>query len=407
MRRVFLFLFLDVALLAQSFSQRGFFENYSTFYPQTAPNDSSHALSDMLFRYEASYQIAPWLKISGSFDARTDTHDQVERSAHLDLFDRTIERPALSVRRLSLIANKGKFTFEAGRQFIRWGKADLLNPTDRFAPKDYLNVVEPEFLGVWAARLTYESGSNTVDMVWQPVFTPARTPLLDQRWTVLPSAAAQLAIEDIGARYPTRSQWGARWNHNAAGYEYSFSYFDGYNYLPLFNVFPGSTPLSAGLQRYYPRLRLYGGDAAFPTRIVTIKAEAAYYTTTRNQTDEYLLYVLQLERQQGEWSFVGGYAGEVVTNSTGNPLQFSPERGFARSFLGRTAYTISPTKSVSIQALLRQNGRGAFVQPEYSQTFGQHWRLTTGFTLIRGNDMDFIGQYHRNSFASLTVRYSF
>ena len=69
--------------------------------------------------------------------------------------DRWIQRPALSVRRLSATIHKGKITAEIGRQFIRWGKADILTPTDRFAPKDYLsNVVDSDFLGVVAARLT-------------------------------------------------------------------------------------------------------------------------------------------------------------------------------------------------------------------------------------------------------------
>jgi hypothetical protein len=60
-----------------------------------------------------------------------------------------------------------------------------------------------------------------------------------------------------------------------------------------------------------------------------------------------------------------------------------------------------------LETVIRQNGRGAYVKPEYTQAFGQHWRLTTGFVLIRGVDGDFLGQYHRNSHAILTVRYSF
>ena len=37
-------------------------------------------------------------------------------------------------------------TIEVGRQLVRWGKADILNPTDRFAPRDFLNVVHNEYL---------------------------------------------------------------------------------------------------------------------------------------------------------------------------------------------------------------------------------------------------------------------
>ena len=385
---------------AQTFTSRGFLESDTTLYPQVAPNDSSHAVSEMLLRYEASWQALPWLKFSGAFDARTDTHRQVERVWSLDWNDRALQRPDFSLRRFSALVNKGNWTFEAGRQFIRWGKADILNPTDRFAPKDFLNVVNTDFLGVVAARATYERGSNTIDLIWQPYFTPSRTPLLNQRWTVLPAALNNIPIHDLGARYPGRSQFGGRWNHIARGYEYSASYFDGFNYLPLFEP-------SLNVSRYYPRLRLVGADAAIPTRWFTLKAEAAYYMSPKKQSDEYLLYVLQLERTVKEWVFVTGYAGEVVTASTANPFQFSPERGFARSILGRAGYTISPTKSFAITGTTRQNGQGTWLRFEYSQTYARHWRATGGVTWIHGNPGDFLGQYHLNSYASLALRYSF
>ena len=40
--------------------------------------------------------------------------------------------------------------------------------------------------------------------------------------------------------------------------------------------------------------------------------------------DEFTLYVVQLERVVKEWTFVGGYAGEVVERNAENPLLFSP-----------------------------------------------------------------------------------
>src|ERR1700691_5775955 len=163
---------LVLLLLSQNFDQRGFIESQSVFYSQTAPNDSGHAVEDLLFRWEASYKVAPWLKISGAFDADVDTHEQVERSWNLDVDGRSIRRPALSLRRMSATLHKGHVTAELGRQFIRRGKADILNPPDRFAPRDYLsNVIEPDFLGVIAARVTIEAGNNSVDLVWQPWFT--------------------------------------------------------------------------------------------------------------------------------------------------------------------------------------------------------------------------------------------
>ena len=140
---------LCLPVAAQNFTQRGFLETDLTLYPQTAPNDSSLAIDANLFRYEASYKALPWLRFAGSFDARFDTHQEVERTAHLDWQDRSLERPALSLREFNATITKDKLTAEFGKQFIRWGKADILNPTDRFAPRDFLTVTDPDFLAVY------------------------------------------------------------------------------------------------------------------------------------------------------------------------------------------------------------------------------------------------------------------
>ena len=127
-------LMLWLPAAAQNFTQRGFLQTDLTAYPETAPNDSGHAIGDALLRYEASYKARPWLRFSGSLDARFDTHQQAERALHVDWQDRSLRRPALSAREFNATISRGKFTAEVGKQFIRWGKADILNPTDRFAP---------------------------------------------------------------------------------------------------------------------------------------------------------------------------------------------------------------------------------------------------------------------------------
>ena len=383
--------------LTAQFTQRGYLETTAIAYPETAPNDSSHAAGESLFRYEAFYKLTNF-RFAGAVDARTDTHLETERTLDLSWWDRTRQRPAFTIRRLSVTYTRGKFTFEAGKQFIRWGKADVLNPTDRFAPRDFVNVIDTDFLGITAARLTYGTPSDSIDLVCAPRLTPSRVPLLNQRWAVLPPG---VPIHELDPALPGAPQYGARWNHIGAIAEYSFSFYNGFDNLPLYRA-----ELRADLQRYYPQMRMYGADAAMPLGPVTFKTEAAYFTSTNPQADEHALYVLQLERQAGEWSFVGGYAGQVVT-SHGNSLAFSPQRGFTRSFVAHAGYTIDTNRSLALEAIIRQNGNGVLLKPEYTQSFGQHWRITAALAVIRGQPPDFIGQYHQNSHGILTVRYSF
>jgi hypothetical protein len=247
-------------------------------------------------------------------------------------------------------------------------------------------------------------------VVWVPIFTPSRIPLIGRRWAaVLPQTAVSALIVDRDPTFPDRSQYGARWNVIGSGFELSISYFDGFNHLPQFIADlpnPRATPFVA-LRRSYAPLRSTGADAAVPLRWFTVKGEAAYFTTTsRSTAEDVVLYVVQIERQSGELSLVGGYAGEVVTTRR-SEFEFSPERGLTRAFLGRAAYTLDAAREVSIEAAVRQNGDGAWLKTVYSHARGEHWRATLGGALIAGKPTDFFGQYRRNSHLTATLRYSF
>jgi len=401
-------LLLGTAATPQTVEQRGFVEAHGELYPQSGQRDGTRAMAEARFRYELAIDVARWVRVRGSFDARTDTYGQVERSWTVDFRDRTRLRPALSIRSVNATLGRGRVTLDLGKQFIRWGKADIVNPTDRFAPRDFLTVTDADFLAVSGARLTVGGDSDMVEGAWVPWFTPSRIPLFDKRWTVLPAEAATFDVVDAGTVFPGGPQWGVRWNHLAAGYEFSISYFDGNNHLPIIDtvVDPSSGPPVLALSQRFPRMRMAGADLAWPLRWFTLKAETGYFTAPDHDADEYLLYVIQLERQQGELSFVGGYAGETV-RVVRTLRDFAPDRGLSKAFLGRIAYTIDANRSVSAETAVRQTFKSVWLKGEYSQAVGGHWRTTVVGVLIRGEPDDFIGQYRENSYVSVALRYSF
>jgi len=231
-----------------------------------------------------------------------------------------------------------------------------------------------------------------------------------RRWSVaessaqaVPGAPAVPAV-DGGTDYPGGSQFGVRYSHVASGFEYALSYFDGYNHLPGFEL--RLRPAAVEIMRVFPRIRSYGADLAWPTRWCTFKGEVAFFDSADLREDRYTQFVLQLERQSGEWSFVAGYAGEVVATRRA-VAAFAPDRGLTKAFLGRASYTLDANRSVTVEGAVRQNGGGAWIKAEYSQAVGSHWRVTAGTNLIRGDETDFLGQFHRNSHLGATLRCSF
>ena len=399
-------LLLALNLAAQDFTQRGFMDLQFTAYPQTAPGDSGRAVGEAVLRYEPAYKLSPRFRLSASFEARTDSHRQTDRSGGLWWKDRGLQRPAFTVRQLSATYHRGGVTVELGKQFIRWGKSDILNPTDRFAPRDFLNVMDNESLAVTAARVTWEArSSDTIDFVYSPRFTPSRSPLLDQRWAVLPDFLQGVAIRDTGARLPGGPQFGVRWSHIGSGFEHSLTFYEGFNHLPSFDGWIATNPPRVEVVRFYPKMRMAGAGGAIPLRWFTAKGEAAYFTSSTPQAEEYLQYGFQLERQLGEWLLVGGYTGEYVTRAVSG-YRFAPDRGLARAFLGRAQYTIDVNRSLAFEGALRRNGDGVSLKFEYTQAIGQHLRATGSFTLIRGAPTDYLGMYRRNSHGVLSLRYS-
>jgi hypothetical protein len=398
-------LFLPWATKAQTFNQQGYLETMLTVYPQTAPNDSGQFIDSWVLDWEPSVKWSDW-RFNAGFDAQFDSHRMAQRTPAVSYLDRETQRPAFDVTRLSVSWGHGPVTIEIGKQFVRWGKTDILNPTDHLAPRDYLTVIDANVLAVTAARLTIASQSDSLDLVYSPFLTPSRIPLLNQRWVVVPEEAQGFPLIDGGADYPGGGQYGARWNHMARYLEYSFSYFHGFNNLPLLQGTFEPALGAIDIRRSYAELDSVGTDAAIPLPWFTIKAESAFFHSNTPQVDQYVLYVLQAERQSGEWLFVAGYVGEYVTDNR-NEVSFDPERGLAKAFVGRASWTIDTRRSLVFEGAARQNGEGFYGKVEYSQSFGQHWRLTPRIGVIRGSDTDFLGQFHRNSFASLAIRYSF
>ena len=121
---------------------------------------------------------------------------------------------------------------------------------------------------------------------------------------------------------------------------------------------------------------------------------------------EYGLYVVEIERQVGEGSLDIGYAGETVRRSR-IPVVSAPDRNMARSVIGRAAYTVDPRRTVVIEGAVRQTGEGYYGKLEYSQSMKQHWRVTLRAAGLGGEVEDFLGQYRRNSHASITIRFSY
>ena len=391
---------------AQQFDYRGFADVGVVAHPQEAPNDPTQFIADVQARFESSLRVRPNIVLAGSIDGRMDTHHQTTGRAALTYRDRTTQRPVLALRTLAITFAQGPVTLEVGKQFVRWGQSDIVSPTDYFTPRDYVDTLNSEFLAPTAARFTYSAGDTSVEAVYTPQMTPSRAPLLGQRWIGLRASLTGLTLRDAGARYPGGGQYGLRWRQTVRRVEYSASFFQGFNHLPLLDVTFSPDAATVDVERHYPAVRGWGGDVVAPLPGVAVKAEAAWLQALDKDADDYGLWVAQVERQHAEWYFVGGWVGEWVGAERG-ALRFAPDRGLTGALLGRVSRTLQGNRSFFGEAIVRANGDGLYAKGEYSHGMGAHWRVILQALLIRGEPTDFLGQYRRNSMTEARARYSF
>ena len=313
---------MPAAAGAQTFSQRGFVEGAGVLFPQEAPNDPTHAR-------RRSAGSGGGVRQAGALDSvrrRARPASELARSGRRRLARRLSRSRRCAARGCrsgasSATLTRGRFTLDVGKQFIRWGKTDIVTPTDRFAPRDFLNVIDTEFLAVTAVRGVAQIGSDTFEAVWVPRFTPSRIPLLDQRWS---GRAAGRGADSNRGRRRRRCRRAPRpaFAGRHVGDEDRVSrsrYFDGFNHLPAIRAGRRSMPRSSVVDhaRCIRRFARYGADVAMPTRWFTVKAEAAYFTTPRVRRrgpTSTCSTSSSWSGRSGEWVFVGGYAGEAVTD---------------------------------------------------------------------------------------------
>lgn len=399
---------LPAAASAQAeFTQRGFIELRGFGYPQATLDDAGPAVGELRFVYEGVARFNQFWSAAYGIEGDSDTHRQDRRDAGLFWFDRSLRRPLISVRRLSIRYAGERWNLEAGKQVIRWGHTDLWCPTDRFAPRDYLYPLETEYLAVTAARVAYRAGDKTVEAVYVPRFTPTRLPIPYTRWLqALPADYTGYSFRDVGNAYPGGGQFGVRFRQNTARTDYSLMYFEGFDHTPSLALFYNPYTDLIKLRRIYPRTHMAGGGVSSVVRGVVLRGEAAWFGSPTPYTDNYIQYAVEGERTQGRITAILGYAGEALTADRAKN-RLAMDRALTDVFVGRVLCRVNDRNEVSGEYLIRRLGDGYGWKAAYTRHLGNNWSVTAGGVWIGGGVENIFGNYVHNSHVLLTLRYSF
>lgn len=230
--------------------------------------------------------------------------------AHIGVFDLSHAfqnlAPSLEIEEAYTEWERGPFTVRAGKQKFAWGVLDGVQLNDWLNPEKWYDPIltdeQDRKIGVPALTVSYFApplgGISDLrwTIAWVPVHVPFRFPLNRERWfppLAEPPATYRsqgliplaLAVENGGSTPPrgfTEGDVGLRLAGRTHGVDWAFSYYEGFDPLPLLDVtsrgalIDGASVLEIVETPAFARIRTGGVDAAWTLGGFAVRAEVSY-----------------------------------------------------------------------------------------------------------------------------------
>jgi hypothetical protein len=336
--------------------------------------------------------------------------------------------------------DRGTWAVRLGRQFIRWGRADSLRPTDVFRRRDLTDFIEDRTEAIDAVRLNLSSGLWALEGVWAPIFEPDIISFRpENRWTTLPAEGevpglgrARLTFRESRHEEPPRTlesgQFGIRLTGSSGGWDFSGMYYYGYDRTPtalqreVTAVDPVAREATITLVPIHKRIHVLGGDFATAIAGWGLRGELAYTLSSdveardRNVDDPYLRFSGGVDRTfsplpVGESLFVilqYSLDTELPARGRANQDEVGGLRHFYRhALLLNSTWKYTEFIQAKLKAFVNLEDGGFVLQPEIA------WQPLDAVTIVLGGDVvggrrsTFFGQFRDNDRIRLRISYTF
>ncbi|NIS45509.1 MAG: hypothetical protein GWN61_05650 [candidate division Zixibacteria bacterium] len=337
----------------------------------------------------------------------------------------------------------GSFDIRVGKQIYAWGRADGFNPTDNLTSWDYTDFLdtEDERLGLISARVDYYFGDWILEGILAPTFKPSVFPDADSRWfsemkTEIPNpqfpaigqptiqASYTLAPSVLPEKSLNNTQYAVKLSGIYRGWDFSFSWFDGFDDLPAFHtktiVDSGFTSAEIILQPRYHRRRAIGADAATAVGSIGLRGEAAYYLTEDWSgtdpaiDDPYLQYALGADRTfsdvlPGKDLFVLlQWVQEVQIPDRQTVYRITDlNHVFRKSVMGKADLSFGEYTKLTFEGIFNVETEDWWVQLGFDKSIVDGLNLFAIVDLLGGPQDSFFGPFIDNHRAQVKLKYSF
>ena len=294
------------------------------------------------------------------------------------------------------------FGLRVGKQILKWGRADEINPTDNLAVFDYTLVTtdrDAMRTGGYALKADAYWRELTLEIVAVPLFKPSRIP-----------TGPSLDVRDHAPGWAVTHSGGAvKLEFHGTPMDASASYF--YGYLPRPHV-----TLGAGLDLTYYRAWVIGGDFGKAVGAWGLRGEGAWTIPDADLEGyrPFFTYVIGVDRTlfqdfyantQFIQNIVPGYREPAYP-----PIPGLKEAKTSERALNNQGHRITHAASLrisyqqpdnrwkaSITGILNITDGDYLLRPKLEYGFSDHWKARSGYEYNHGKDATFFGQSRKNN----------
>lgn len=398
-----------------------------TGYNKSQPNNDQHVFEGKL-DLEWLYQFSNDWQITAKPLLRADSDDKVESEARFN--EKGLQRPAATFSEATLSYYGNQSEFIIGKQIFSWGNSDLYNPGDNLNPRDVLDPINPEKLGSPSISARYLGNSFSLQAVVMPDFTPARIPMVGDRWalgtaTLLAEATTIPGITGLAFTprvLPDESndyQYGLQFTRRniLPNTDIEISWFHGNDTygvytatlappnLRLTQVFPEYDELSISAVTTVSDLVLYGTASYHDTKKQTLADDYVSYDIG----GRYTFSELQETVPFSEIQLVLEYAGEHTTKDKTSVTNIDTgyERVLTDSILGKITLKHSEFTSVELGVVYQLGDHDGLVPVKLIHKPSDELELSASVDILFGDPGTFFGDYSNNDRIRLEAEYFF
>ncbi len=202
-----------------------------------------------------------------NWKAQANEHLRFSVNARL-LYGANADRSKFSgrVRESYLLADLGPFTLKLGRQIVVWGRSDRVSPTEVLSSRDLTARVsdsDEQRNGNDMVSLRFQASGETSVTATVARFEPNRMP------------TGSLPVNRTERSTPLRPEFAFKVDRSGSGFDWSLSYFDGFDKTPRYRFLPKAP--SVFFESSHERMRMVGADFATSQGRWTLRGETAFF----------------------------------------------------------------------------------------------------------------------------------